>query len=162
MNNSNTNPSTELCHMADLITTATLLMALFIVTTCTIVLSMTTEEIQERPIAWCGTVSNHSMPTKKLPFGDAFKGKELFENNCASCHNIHKSMVGPALKGILTRRELPWIVKWVQNPAKVVASKDPYALKLVADYESAGLMTGFAALKKADIENIIAYVGSYE
>lgn len=100
-------------------------------------------------------------PKRSLKFGDAAHGKELFDNNCASCHNIHKVMVGPALKGILERRKMNWIVRWVQNPSQVLASKDPYAMKLVAEYQSVGIMTGFGALKKKDIEDIMAYVGSY-
>jgi mono/diheme cytochrome c family protein len=100
-------------------------------------------------------------PKRYLKFGDASHGKELFDNNCASCHNIHKVMVGPALKGILERRKMNWIIKWVRNPAQMVASKDPYAMKLVAEYQSAGIMTSFKALKKKDIEDIMAYVGSY-
>ena len=59
--------------------------------------------------------------------GDPAKGKELFENNCASCHAVHKVMVGPALKGITERRKIDWIIQWVKNPAKVIASGDPYA-----------------------------------
>lgn len=89
---------------------------------------------------------------------DANKGKELFENNCASCHNVHKVMVGPALKGINDRRKIDWILSWVKSPAKVIASGDPYAKKLAADFQSAGVMTGFAALKDDEIKNIMAYV----
>lgn len=100
-------------------------------------------------------------PKRFLKFGDAAHGKELFDNNCASCHNIHKVMVGPALKGILERRKMNWIIRWVHNPAQMVASKDPYAMKLAKEYQSAGIMTGFGALKKKDIEDIMAYVGSY-
>ncbi|MFN8438973.1 MAG: cytochrome c3 family protein [Cytophagales bacterium] len=90
--------------------------------------------------------------------GDPAKGKELFENNCASCHAVHKVMVGPALKGITERRKIDWIIQWVKNPAKVIASGDPYATKLAADFKSAGIMTGFAALADQDIKNIMAYI----
>ncbi|HTF82925.1 MAG TPA: c-type cytochrome [Cytophagales bacterium] len=96
------------------------------------------------------------------PLGDAAKGQELFSNNCASCHNVHKVMVGPALKGITQRRSVEWIIPWVKNPAKVIASGDPYAKKLAADYQSAGIMTGFGALKDDDIKNILAYVKQEE
>lgn len=89
---------------------------------------------------------------------NAAHGKELFENNCASCHNVHKVMVGPALKGINERRKIDWILSWVKNPAKVIASGDPYAKKLEADFKSAGIMTGFAALKDQDIKDIMAHI----
>lgn len=89
-------------------------------------------------------------------------GQTLFENNCASCHNVHKVMVGPALKGINERRKIEWIIPWVKNPAKVIASGDPYAKKLFADYQSAGMMTGFGNLKDQEIKDIMAYVKAEE
>jgi len=98
----------------------------------------------------------------KAAIGDPAKGKELFDNNCASCHNVHKVMVGPALKGILERRKIDWIIPWVKNPAKVIASGDAYANKLKTEYASAGVMTGFGALKDDDIKNIMSYVKEEE
>lgn len=85
-------------------------------------------------------------------------GKELYENNCTSCHTLHKTMVGPALNGILERRSMEWIIAWVKNPAKIIASGDPYAKKLAADYQSAGVMTAFGAMSDQDIKDIIAFV----
>lgn len=88
------------------------------------------------------------------------KAKTMFENNCSSCHSINKVMVGPALGGILKRRKMDWLIKWVQNPQKMVAAKDPEALKLVQDYSDVGLMPSFAAMKKDEIVEIIQYVNS--
>lgn len=117
---------------------------------------------ENRPIAWCGTqaLTNTRGPKRDLNKNEE-KGHVLFENNCAACHNIHKVMVGPALKGITERRKMKWIVKWVQSPSKVIASRDPYALKLATDYKSAGIMTGFPALKQEDIEDIVAYIAAH-
>src|SRR5918993_947381 len=48
------------------------------------------------------------------------KGKQLFQQNCASCHSLTKDLTGPALAGVEERG--PWtdrknLVKWIQNPA---------------------------------------------
>src|SRR5688572_28789872 len=48
------------------------------------------------------------------------KGKQLFQQNCASCHSITKDLTGPALANVEERG--PWtdrknLVKWIQNPA---------------------------------------------
>lgn len=91
---------------------------------------------------------------------EADAGRELFDNNCASCHSINRVMVGPALKDILSRREMDGLVKWVQNPQKMIAKRDPYALKLVKEYESAGIMPSFGALKKKEIKAIMIYVSN--
>lgn len=90
------------------------------------------------------------------------EGKYLFENNCASCHNINKVMVGPALKDILKRRKMNWLIKWVQNPQKLISKKDPYALNLVKDYETAGIMPSFQNLSKKEIKSIILYIEKNE
>lgn len=150
-------------RLVDVFTSSILLGAIVIGVMLVLVLSLSPRyEPQKEDVFWCGTASIQGGDlTKTLDLGDAAHGKELFDNNCASCHNIHRVMVGPALKGILERRKMNWIVKWVQNPAKMVASKDPYAMKLAKEYQSAGIMTSFTALRKKDIEDIMAYVGSY-
>lgn len=106
---------------------------------------------KRRPLASESGDGNHQM-------GDPCLGKELYENNCASCHKINKIMIGPALNGILERRKIEWIIAWVKNPAKIIASGDPYAKKLAADFQSAGVMTGFGAMSDQDIKDIIAFV----
>ena len=85
-------------------------------------------------------------------------GKILFENNCKSCHAVHEKVVGPALKGIMDRRDMNWLIAWVKNPQKMIDSKDEYALKIYNEYKSAGIMTGFPGLKDQDIKNIFAYI----
>ena len=90
--------------------------------------------------------------------GNIEQGKTLFEANCASCHAVHTVVVGPALKDVTKRRDLPWIKKWVKNPAAVIASGDAYAVKLAGEYKGAGVMSSFASLKETDVEAIMAYV----
>jgi cytochrome c551/c552 len=89
-------------------------------------------------------------------------GEQLFKGNCASCHKPDERLTGPALKGAQAR----WAGKdallkeWVKNPAKVIASGDPYVKKLVADYASAGIMPA-QAVNDADIDAIFKYVEAY-
>lgn len=83
-------------------------------------------------------------------------GDALFKANCAQCHAVNEKVVGPALAGITKRRSISWLIPWVQNPAKVVASGDEYAIKLYNDYGKQQ-MPSFA-LSKKEIAAIIAYV----
>jgi hypothetical protein len=119
------------------------------------------EPKEEEGRVYCGNAVLESNAYRRahLTIGDPIKGKELFNNNCSSCHSIHKRMVGPALKGILERRKLPWIVRWVKSPLEVVVSKDRYATKLVKEYE--GIMPGFPLLKEQEIKDIISYLSGY-
>jgi mono/diheme cytochrome c family protein len=60
-------------------------------------------------------------------------GDALFKANCAQCHAVNEKVVGPALGGITKRRSISWIIPWVKNSAKVIASGDDYAVKLYND-----------------------------
>lgn len=93
--------------------------------------------------------------------GDIAAGKTLFENNCKACHNPDgEKLTGPGLKDITKRRDLAWLVKWIQNPMGVIASGDKYANDLYNQYNKTQ-MTAFPALKEADVQNIIAYIDDY-
>jgi mono/diheme cytochrome c family protein len=88
-------------------------------------------------------------------------GDALFKNNCAQCHAVNEKVVGPALAGIAKRRPASWVVSWVHNSAKVIASGDDYAVKL---YEENGKqqMPSFPQLSEKDIKDILAWVDSQE
>src|SRR5690348_4160568 len=91
-------------------------------------------------------------------FADATKGKELFQTNCASCHNIFKDMTGPALMNVESKvPSKDWIYTWVHNPPGVLASGDKYAQSLYAQFKPT-VMTAFPQLSKADIDDILDYV----
>jgi len=71
-------------------------------------------------------------------------GKTLWQQNCTSCHNINaEKKVGPGMKGILERRDRAWLKPWIVNSQAVIASGDPYAVKLYNEYNQT-VMTSFA------------------
>lgn len=83
-------------------------------------------------------------------------GDALFKANCAQCHAVNEKVVGPALAGITKRRSISWLIPWVRNSAKVVASGDDYAVKLYND-NGKQQMPSFG-LSEKEIEAIITYV----
>lgn len=90
--------------------------------------------------------------------GDAAKGETLFKNNCAQCHAASdERVVGPGLKGATTRNNIAWLTKWVHNSQAVIASGDPYAVKIYNEYSKAQ-MTSFPNLSEDDIKGIFAYI----
>jgi mono/diheme cytochrome c family protein len=88
-------------------------------------------------------------------------GDALFKANCTQCHAVNEKVVGPALAGITKRRPTSWLVPWVHNPAKVIASGDAYAVKLFDDYGKQQ-MPSFSQLSEKDIKNILAWIESLE
>ncbi|MET1257984.1 c-type cytochrome [Flagellimonas sp. DF-77] len=97
--------------------------------------------------------------------GDAVKGKQLFNQNCAACHALNRKMTGPALANVATRLteeeglDCEWIYAWVKNSAGVISSGDSYANKIYAEYNQAA-MTAFPTLSNQDINDILAYTAA--
>ena len=88
-------------------------------------------------------------------------GKALFQANCASCHQAHKKIVGPALAGLEGRGK--WadrknLYAWVRNPSGF-AKNDPYSSALIKEY-GGQVMTQFASFSDKDIDAIVSYINS--
>ncbi|EAY29036.1 cytochrome c3 family protein [Microscilla marina] len=99
--------------------------------------------------------------TKTGGGGDVEAGKTLFDNNCQQCHSPGADViVGPGLKGIMDRRSMEWLIPWVKNSAKVIASGDPYAVKLYNKYNKTAMQS--FNLSDEEIKNIFAYVQAYK
>ena len=87
-------------------------------------------------------------------------GESLFGSNCAQCHAVNEVVVGPALAGITKRRPVSWLIPWIQNSSKVVASGDEYAVAIYSKYNKQQ-MPSFA-LSDKEIQAILAYTASQE
>lgn len=93
--------------------------------------------------------------------GDAAAGKEIFKNQCATCHNknMKDKMTGPALGGVEER----WgafprtdLYKWIRNSQSLLATGHPRATAIWNEYKPI-VMSNFN-LSDAEIENVLAYV----
>jgi mono/diheme cytochrome c family protein len=88
-------------------------------------------------------------------------GKALFENNCTQCHAItDEVVVGPGLKGINERRQLPWLIKWVKNSTLVIQSGDAYANELYNKFGKTQMQS--FDFKDEEVVSIMAYLKSAE
>lgn len=63
----------------------------------------------------------------------ASQGKDVFISKCSACHKMEERYVGPALKGITTRRSPEWVMNMILNPQEMT-QKDPEAQKLLEEY----------------------------
>jgi len=85
-------------------------------------------------------------------------GEALFNRDCKSCHRVKQKLVGPALAGVEERApSISWILAWVKNPAKLIASGDEYANKIYIEYNKSQ-MTAFTSYTDVQILSILAYV----
>lgn len=121
---------------------------------------MTADDVVEGPLY---AVVKDTLPTPMLSSAEATlvaAGDALFKGNCAQCHAVNEQVVGPALAGITKRRPMNWILPWVKNSSKVVASGDEYAVALFNKFNKQQ-MPSFD-LSDKEITSIIAYIDSQQ
>src|SRR5699024_8747043 len=107
----------------------------------------TTEEVEE----------SSEGESSSSDLGDADRGKELFQANCAACHQRYKRSTGPALFGSLDRApSRQWLYDWIHNSSDLIKSGDSYANKIYEEYNQSP-MTHFPQLSEDDIDDILAY-----
>lgn len=85
------------------------------------------------------------------------EGKRIFTSRCAACHNVNKTMTGPALAGVEDRRSIEWIINFVQSSQTVVKSGDKDAVALFEKFNKIP-MPDHKDLSATDIKNIMQYV----
>ena len=111
------------------------------------------------PLIFIGSSSygQDAVPTEPERISE---GQSLFNGNCKTCHKVHEKLVGPALKNVYDRApSLDWIVSFVNNSSKVIASGDDYANALYEEYNKTQ-MTAFPSFTKDQVLSIMAYVKS--
>ena len=72
------------------------------------------------------------------------KGERLFRTRCSACHTIgvkdvaaaEKAALGPDLLGVTQKRDRAWLIRWMAEPDKMLAEKDPLAMALLAEYNN--------------------------
>lgn len=92
------------------------------------------------------------------------RGEIVFRNNCTACHTIGagdvrdlaRGHLGPDLKGVTHKRDRLWLVRWLTNPEKMLAEKDPIALELYAQFNNL-TMPNFS-LSETDLSAVIEYM----
>jgi protein SCO1 len=83
-------------------------------------------------------------------------GQVLFSNRCAACHTFGKGgHLGPDLAGITTRREPDWLIRYLAEPHKMRASKDPTALELAKNWK---VLMPNLSLTKQELGDLMIYM----
>ena len=85
------------------------------------------------------------------------EGKSIFISRCAACHNINKTLTGPALAGVDQRRSLDWIVNFVHSSQSMVKNGDKDAVALFNQFNNIP-MPDHNDLTDAQIKNVVEYI----
>lgn len=106
------------------------------------------------------SVSARSPEIQKYAFSfqDANAGKTIFEEKCTACHTIGAGkLVGPDLQGITDQRNHDWIVNFILDPAKMIAS-DPDAQALFKEYNNFTMPN--MGLSADQVNQVVAYLSN--
>jgi len=78
-------------------------------------------------------------------------GKEAFQAKCASCHSIGSGdLIGPDLKDLSKRREIKWILGFIQDPGKYL-DNDKIGKELLVKYKMKMPNLGISANEAKDL-----------
>lgn len=91
---------------------------------------------------------------------DFARGKELFKQNCAACHNMERKMVGPALQNVVAEQGRDWTKKWIYNSKALIDAGDEHAVEIWEEYNRAA-MPAYNYLEDSDLESIVTYLQDY-
>ena len=86
-------------------------------------------------------------------------GKTIFTSRCATCHNVNKTLVGPALAGIDERRSIDWIIKFVQSSQTLIKQGDEQAAAVFAKFNGIQ-MPNHPDLTADNIRDIVSFIKS--
>jgi mono/diheme cytochrome c family protein len=89
------------------------------------------------PVSDAASDGLKDQPGAAVAAGDAAHGKEIFSQNCSSCHGADGTQggVGPSLKGEKAKKDLAKTIAWIKNPQPPMPKLYPSPLgeKDVAD-----------------------------
>ena len=91
---------------------------------------------------------------------DYENGKQLFRNNCASCHNMEKKVVGPALKNVVKNQGEDWTKSWIKNNQALRDAGDKHANDIFKEYNGMA-MPAYEHLGDDAINDITVYLAQY-
>jgi cytochrome c2 len=88
------------------------------------------------------------------------KGRQIFNQNCGSCHSLNKVLNGPALLGATERG--PWagdkekFKRWLNNPAAFIPTSE-YTIALQKEFNNQ-IMQSFPNLTREESDLIYDYL----
>ncbi len=86
-------------------------------------------------------------------------GMELFNKQCASCHNFSEKTIGPNLSGITSIVDKKWLISFITDAPTMIERGDKRSVELFEEYKQ--YMPAFPALRKADMEDILGFIHKY-
>lgn len=85
------------------------------------------------------------------------EGKAIFTTRCAACHNVNKTLTGPALADVEKRRSVEWIIQFIKSSQAMVKSGDKDAIALFEKFNKLP-MPDHPDFSDDQIKSILEYI----
>jgi mono/diheme cytochrome c family protein len=85
-------------------------------------------------------------------------GKQLFQEQCAACHNVNIRTVGPALANVDQTHSLEWIYNFVKSSQSMVKKGDKQAADIFGQFQI--VMPDHPDITKDQVKDILSYIKS--
>lgn len=87
----------------------------------------------------------------------AFDAGQYYEMKCTSCHTIGGGDdVGPDLKGVNSRRDEKWLIKFIQESQTMINDGDPDAVQLFEKYKRKKMPD--QELSDVEVQTLLAFI----
>lgn len=99
-----------------------------------------------------------AVPRSRASAQSPADGEAIFkQKGCTACHTVGGGpLVGPDLQGVTDRRDVEWLRSFIAAPDQMLASGDPIATGLLAEYNNVAMPN--MRLSAAEVEDVIAYL----
>ncbi|MBW8051833.1 MAG: cytochrome c [Cytophagales bacterium] len=88
-------------------------------------------------------------------------GEQLFDQNCTACHAIGKgTLVGPDLKGINSKHQEEWLLKFIKSSQTMIQSGDGEAMAVYKQFNE--IVMPDQTLTNDEIRAILIYISNYK
>lgn len=85
------------------------------------------------------------------------EGAQLYRTRCASCHAIGGGDgLGPDLLMVSSRRSPEWLARFIREPDKMLAEKDPIATPMVVKFRNLPMPT--LQLSQKNVAELLAFI----
>jgi protein SCO1 len=111
-----------------------------------------------------GALQNDTYANAPTHLPQFTRGDELYRTRCASCHSLGAPAgslaalraIGPDLGGVTRLRPRAWLTRWLKEPDRMLAEKDPLATELFAKYNKIAMPN--LRLTDKEIEQLLSYL----
>ncbi|MFT5170937.1 MAG: cytochrome c2 [Candidatus Marinamargulisbacteria bacterium] len=92
--------------------------------------------------------------SKEPTTASIYKGRSLFNTQCANCHNLDKPSIGPALRNVTNQRPFEWILRMILDPDFMIKNDQTAGIL----YQKYGIKMVNPEISTSDAKEIIKYL----